>query len=202
MLRRMPFQPPTKYYCELLAPLDEQISALIAKRKELSQNNPGFPPLETIAEWCRKYGLTEDYMRSFFRFLFGEPHFLPVVEPKEFIKFVPILKAVQVENVIYSLTHMKQYSNASVVHLETEILTDQEYVQVRHASFDLAVSGDYTCRPQGVGGHGKGMHYSFVVSPRLPDETSGLEFHLSIKPIRDIPDIQEIVLTEASITFK
>lgn len=198
----MPFQPPTNYYCESLAPLDEQISALIAKRKELSDNNPGFPPLETIAGWCRKYGLTEDYMRSFFRFLANEPSFLPVVEPQEFIKFVPILKAVQVENVIYSLTHMKQYSNASVVHLETEILTDQEYVQVKHASFDLSVSGDYTCHSQGGGGHGKGMHFSFVVSPRLPDETDGLEFQLNVKPMRDIPDIQEIVLTETTVTFK
>jgi hypothetical protein len=37
---QMPFHAPTDYYCEVLAPIDEQICALLVKRKELSQNKP------------------------------------------------------------------------------------------------------------------------------------------------------------------
>lgn len=40
------FRPPTNYYCEELVPVDEQICGLLAKRKELSNNNPGFPNLD------------------------------------------------------------------------------------------------------------------------------------------------------------
>jgi len=61
---RMPFQPPTEYYCELLAPIDEQICALIAKRKEISKDNPGFTQPNLIAAWSQQYGLNEDWLRS------------------------------------------------------------------------------------------------------------------------------------------
>lgn len=201
-LMRMPFRPPTDYYCELLAPIDEQICTLIAKRKELSNNNPGFPHLNSIAAWCKQYGLNEDMMLSIFGYMYSEHHFLRQVEPTGFKKFVPILKFVEIDNVMYAVTHMKQYSNASVVYIETEVNTAEPYARLGHASFELFISPEYHCRADGGYGQKKGMQHSFVVTPPLPDEVNRVEFRLTVKPIREVPEIQEVSLAEISVTIK
>ena len=46
------------------------------------------------------------------------------------------------------------------------------------------------------------MQHAFVVIPPLPDEVSGIQFHLTVKPIREIPEIQEVSLGEISVTIK
>ncbi len=56
-MNAMPFHPPTDYYCKELAPLDEEICSLLAKRKELSNQNPGFPDPDLIARWSQAFGL-------------------------------------------------------------------------------------------------------------------------------------------------
>lgn len=198
----MPFRAPTDYYCELLAPVDEQICALVAKRKELSNNNSGFPHLDSIATWCQHYGLNEDMMLRLFGYMYSEDHFVPLEEPVGFLKFVPILKTVEIDGVFYAVTHMKQYSNASVVCVETEINTDEPYVRLGHASFELFISPEYQCRLDSGSGHKKGMQHSFVVIPPLPDEVDKFEFRLTIKPRREVPEIQEVSLTETIVTIK
>lgn len=183
---RMPFRPPTDYYCEELAPIDEQICALLAKRKELSENNPGFPHLDRISAWCQRYKLNEDLLRRIFGYMYGEHHFLPQVEPTGFLKFVPILKSVEIDSVMYAVTHMKQYSNASVVYIETEVNTAEPYARLGHAGFELFISPEYQCRSNGGYGQKKGMQHSFVVTPSLPDDMTGVEFRLSVKPFREV----------------
>lgn len=79
----MPFRVPTEYYCEELAPIDKQICALLAKRKELSHNNPGYPHLDRISEWSQQYELREDFVRMLFASLYHESSFLPRVEPTD-----------------------------------------------------------------------------------------------------------------------
>ena len=59
---RMPFRPPTDYYCELLSPIDEEICALLAKRKEISQDNPGFPQLDSITTVWTQRGYDADHL--------------------------------------------------------------------------------------------------------------------------------------------
>ncbi len=198
---RMPFRPPTEYYCELLAPIDEQICALLAKRKEISKDNPGFPQSDSIAAWSQQYGLNEDWLRTIFAYMYGEHHFLPQLEPAGFLKFVPILKSVEIDGVFYAVTHMKQYTNASVVYIENEVNTSEPYVRLGHASFELFISPEYQCRPDSGCGHKKGMQHSFVVIPPLPDEVDGLEFRLTVKP-REVPEIQEVSLTETTVIIK
>ena len=199
---RMPFRPPTDYYCEELASIDEQICVLLAKRKELSNNNPGFPNLDRISAWSQQYGLDEDWLRMTFAYMYGEHHLLPPIGPAGFLKFVPILKSVEVDSIIYAVTHMKQYSNASVVYIETEVNNDEPYVRLGHASFELFISSKYQCRPNGGCGQKKGMQHSFVVTPSLPDDLSGVEFLLSVKPFRQEPEIIELSLKDISITIK
>ena len=201
---RMSFQPPTEHYCESLAPIDEQICALIAKRKELSENNPGFPSLEFISAWCQRYELIETMTQSLFATMYNENHFSDhfQVEPTGFLKFIPILKYVEIDSVLYSVTHMKQYNNASVIYIETEVNNSEPYVRLGHAHVELFISPDYQSRQHQGSGHCKGMQYSFVVSPPLPDDITGLEFRLSIKPFPDITEMQTVALTEATVTIK
>src|SRR5680860_118439 len=198
---RMPFRPPTEYYCELLAPIDEQICALLAKRKEISKDNPGFPQRDSIAAWSQHYGLNEDMMLNIFGTMYNERIFLIQVEPAGFLKFVPILKSVEINGVFYAVTHMKQYSNASVVYIETEVRTAEPYVRLEHANFELFISTEYQCRLDSGCGQKKGMQHSFVVIPPLPDEVDGLEFRLTVKPL-EVPVIQDVSLTETTVTIK
>lgn len=197
------FRQPTDYYCEEVAPIDEQICGLLAKRKELSNNNPGFPNFDRISEWSQQYGLDEEWLQRVFAYMYGhEPHCQTTIEPAEFLKFVPILKSVAVDSIIYAVTHMKQYSNASVVCVETEVNTAEPYVRLGHANFELSISPEYQCRPNGGSGQDRGMQHSFVVTPSLPDDLTGIEFYLSIKPYRREPEMQELLLTEMSVTIK
>lgn len=68
-MKRMPFERSTNHYEEHLLPIDEQICALLKKRKDLSNNNPGFPSDDAISNWVIKYDLYEDYLSSFFQTL-------------------------------------------------------------------------------------------------------------------------------------
>ncbi|MDQ7096497.1 hypothetical protein REC12_23150 [Desulfosporosinus sp. PR] len=199
---RMPFSPPTDYYCRELAQVDEQICTLLAKRKEISNNNPGFPGLDLISAWSQTFGLEEDWLRRIFAvYMLGEERFQPPVEPVGFLKFVPVLKAVTIENMTYSVTHLKQYSNASVVYVEAELNAPDPFVQLRHANFELFISPEYQCRSSHGSGHAKGIQHAFVVTPTLPDDVSGLEFRLDVKPF-ERPKLQEISLLKTSVTIK
>lgn len=199
---RMPFRPPTDYYCESLAPIDEQICALLAKRKEISKDNPGFPHLDSISAWSQQYELNEDMMLSIFGTMYNERRFLLHVVPTGFLKFVSILKSVEIDGVLYAVTHMKQYSNVSVVYIETEVNTAEPYVRLGHAGFELFISPEYQCRSNGGYGQSKGMQHSFVVTPPLPDDVTGVEFCLTIKPLHEVPEIQVVALSELSVTIK
>lgn len=201
-LKRLPFQPPTDYYCEELAPIDVQICEFLAKRKELSDDNPGFPHLDQIFAWSKQYGLNEDWLRRIFSLMYGEHYLAPPVEPSGFLKFVPILKSVEINSVIYAVTHMKQYSNASVVYIETEANTDEPFARIGHTRFELHISPEYQCRLNGGYGQQKGMVHSFVVTPPLPDMVTEVEFNLTIKPLPEIPKIQEVSLEEKTVTIK
>ncbi|WP_407314856.1 hypothetical protein [Desulfosporosinus sp. SB140] len=199
----MPFQPPTDHYCEDLEPVDQQICGLLAKRKELSDNNPGFPSLELISAWSQKFGLNEDWLRRIFAvYMQSEDLFIPPEEPTGFLKYVPILKSVEIDSMSYTVTFMKQYNNASVVFVETEVSTSEPFVRLGHASFELFISPEHHCRQSGGCGSGKGMQHSFVVTPPLPDDVTEVEFRLSVKPLNGYPEFHEVLFKETTVTIK
>lgn len=199
----VPFKPPTDYYYSELAPIDEKICSLLAKRKELSNENPGYPNFDLISEWSQKFGLNEDWLRRIFAVcIIGEERFQPPVEPTGFLKFVPILKYLEKDNIMYSITHMKQYTNASIVFIETEVKTDEPFVRLGHAFFELKISPEFQCRLDSGSGRKNGIQHSFVVIPPLPDDVEGLEFLLTVKPHRETLAIQEVFLTETTVTIK
>lgn len=193
---------PTDYYCQSLSPVDEQLCALIAERKALSQNNPGFPPEEWITSRCEQYGLNKDMMWGIFSSLHHEHHFQPMVEPTGFLKFLSVLKTVEANQVMYTVTHLKQYTNASVVMVEIELVAGDSCGGIGHASLRLDISPEYQCRPADGCSQGNGMQYSFVVTPPLPDNLDGTEFNLTIEPFPDVPEFRRFFTEKVAVTVK
>ncbi len=192
---------PTDYYCEEISAVDEQICSLIAKRKEISNNNPGFPPLETITAWCQAYDLNEQIVYGIFHSLYHAADFIEFIEPVGFLKFIPILKTVEENRVLYSITHMKQYSNASVVFVEVENKELEPNINFGHTMLELTISSDYKCRMSGGCGYQTGALHSFIITPPLPDDVSGISFRLTVKPMKDFLDIKYIPSEEVTVTF-
>jgi hypothetical protein len=131
-MKRLPFERPTKYYDEHLYPIDEQLCSLLKQRKEASNNNPGFPPLEDISKWSEKYNLYEDLLRSLFGVLENDDHFRPRVEPVDFQKYIPVLKSVEKDQCFYSVTFIRQYANASVVNFNIDWEPEVEPIRERY----------------------------------------------------------------------
>lgn len=180
-MKRMPFEPPTEHYNEHIEEIDEQICNLIKERKDLSKNNPGFPTKQLIANWAKKYNFYEDYLNSVFAHFLNEDIYKPVIEPHGFLKNITILKSFEKDDVFYSVTFMRQYKNASVVHfnIDREDSDDDTPRRFREPFlFDLSIEGkevDYDCRNEGGGGSGGHESYTFIVSPALPDDLSELK---------------------------
>ncbi|MBD0384657.1 hypothetical protein [Paenibacillus sedimenti] len=108
MLKRMPFERPTEHYDERIIKIDEQICALLKHRKELSDNNPGFPPFEYISQWAETFELYEDFLKAFFGIFSSEEHFKPVVEPSGFRKHISVLKSVEEGDFFYTLNSISK----------------------------------------------------------------------------------------------
>lgn len=68
-MKRMPFERPTEHYDKRISSIDEQICALLKRRKDISDSNPGFPSNEYISSWAGKYDLYEDLLNSILKFL-------------------------------------------------------------------------------------------------------------------------------------
>lgn len=182
-MKRMPFERPTEHYDERISSIDEQICALLKQRKDISNNNPGFPFPEFISIWSGKYDLYEDLLNSIFSILRMEEEFKPRVEPKNYIKHIPILKSVEKDERLYTMTYIRQFENASVVqlnidwHEETDDL--DEYHRLRHRHHDsfieLNLNEDYECRTDRGGGSEGNYSLNFIVTPAIPDDPSGLK---------------------------
>ncbi|MBS4207283.1 chorismate mutase [Bacillus sp. FJAT-50079] len=177
-MMRMPFEPPTTHYDERITAIDEQICHLIKQRKELSNDNPGFPSKQLIKKWAKKYGFYEEFLNSIFADFLNEELYKPMVEPKGFLKNVPILRSFEKEDTFFSVTFVRQFENASVVHLNIDRNTHDEMINwppQEHRYFELSIEREgmeYDCRNAGGSGSGGHESYSFVVSPALSDDLS------------------------------
>jgi hypothetical protein len=177
-MKRMPFERPTEHYDERISNIDEKICDLIRQRKEISDNNPGFPPFEYISNWATTFELYEDFLKAVFGTIKNEEHFKPMVEPYGFRKHIPILKSVEKGELFYTLTSMRQYSNASVItfSIDWDMTTEIPSNPHRHSHFELYLGERYDCRMVNGGSTSGHSSYNYVVSPPLSDDISGIEF--------------------------
>lgn len=172
---RMPFERPTEHYDERVITIDEQICALLKQRKELSENNPGYPPFEYISKWATTFELYEDFLKAVFGTFISEEHFKPVVEPSGFRKHIPVLKSFESGEFFYTLNSIRQYSNASVVtfSIDWDVTTDiPPKSPYKHSYFELDIGAQYNCRMTNGGSSSGHASYNYVISPSLPDNPS------------------------------
>lgn len=179
MMRRREFEPPTNHYDNRIQSIDHQICSLIQHRKELSNNNPGFPPLQQIALWAKEFGLYEDFLRALFSHLRNEDRYRPYEEPDQFLKLIPILRSTERDGVVYTVTYIRQYNNASLVYVHadqdpTSVAMPRAEHRHGHRHFALSVGEEFECRNQGAGGSPEAYTYRFVVTPALPDTLYGI----------------------------
>lgn len=176
-MMRMSNQRESTYYDQRIEAIDDEICRLIQQRKEISNNNPGFPTKQLIADWSKKYHLLEEFLNVVFTDFQHEDIYRPMVEPKGFIQNIPILKSFEREDEFYTVTFIRQFKNASVVHLNVDknITNEMDWHKEEHTYFELAVEGGETqhdCRQNGGGGTMNHEAFSFIVSPALPDGPS------------------------------
>lgn len=178
-MKRIPFERPTEHYDERIVELDEQICALIKRRKEVSGNHPGFPPLEQISKWAADFELYEDLLKGVFGTLLSEEYFKPIVEPAGFRKYIPVLQSIERGEYFYSLTSIRQYSNASVITLsiDWDVTGDEQirYSYKHHKHFELELGQSYDCRMSEGGSSTGHASYNYVISPPLPDHLTGID---------------------------
>lgn len=192
---------PTDYYDKQLHQVDEQICALLKQRKELSKNNPGFPPDDVISNWAIKYDLYEEYLRSLFVALRMEGFFKPRVEPTRFRKHLSVLKSIELDDRFYSVTAIRQYENASIVqlHIDWDEPDDSPIDRINRRNnntFELYINKQYDCWQKRAGGSTGHLTYHFIVSPPLPDDISGIDlvFKEYSDTLKDKPTGLEIVM--------
>ncbi|WP_245799426.1 hypothetical protein [Sporosarcina newyorkensis] len=74
----------------------------------------------------KKYNFQVGFLNAVFAEFLNEELYKPVVEPKGFLKNIPILKSVEKKDVFYSVPFIRQFKNASVIHLNIDrYITDE-----------------------------------------------------------------------------
>ncbi|SFE41011.1 hypothetical protein SAMN05216378_3023 [Paenibacillus catalpae] len=193
-MRRLPMERPTDHYDARLFKIDEQICALLEERREISNHNPGYPPFKSIESWADRYHLYPDLLKSLFGMLMNEEGYLPAVEPTGFRKHLPVLRCVEQDNQVYTLTGIRQYENASVVNLS--IHGDfRDEAQRNHTHLELELDEGYRSHIDQGASTGGNAAYGFVVSPALPDDLNGITFVFREyeRPLKRKPTGMEIV---------
>ena len=181
---------PTNHYDPSVLPIDEQLCSLVAKRKAVSNNNPGFPSDEQIDRWAEQYGLHENHVHSLFLTLYNEDLHLPRLEPEGFRGIVPVMKLSEMEGQAFLITHLRQYDNATVLYFQVDYQFETKPTQGHppHVQWELFISPEYKCYSSGGSGNNEQSTRKFVVSPRLPDDLGDLTFKFSWRYMR--PDDQ------------
>lgn len=176
-MNQLPYERPTEHYDEKLETIDEQICDLIKQRKDLSSNTPSLPTKQLLSNWSKKYDLYEEFLVSVFSHFLNEEWYRPVVEPTGFLKNIPILKSFEKDHKFYTVTFIRQFKNASVVHFTIDRDDSEDDEMSRRFRdpnlFDLEIVGkevDYDCRNEGGGGSGGHESFTYIISPALPDD--------------------------------
>lgn len=197
-MKRMPFKRPTTHYDENITQIDKKICELIKQRKDISNNKPGYPPLDYISKWAETFNLYKDLLESIFGLLWNEELHKPIVDPETFIKNVPVLKWLEIDGKLFSINTIRQYSNASVVNFNVDWndINDSENCDTYLPDYKLYIGKEYTCRIEGGSGSSGYSTHKFIISPPLPDNFSGIKLTFTEyePPFIDTPISSNIVI--------
>lgn len=181
----------TNHYDERLFLIDEKICDLLIQRKEVLGKNTIFPPDEVISRLANEYDLQEEYLQSLFITMAMEDSLKPMIVPVEFKKYVPVLKIYENDGVMYTVTFIRQYANASVLYLDIDWEETKENSEVNYGPdfFELSINDTYDCRSEGGGGIPGHTSYNYIISPALPDDITGIDliFKEPGRPFKENP---------------
>ena len=135
-------------------------------------------------KWALKYNHFEDYLRSLFGSARMDGFFKIRIKSTGFREHISVLKSIEKDDQVYSVTVIRQYENASVIQLhidwdEAKDLPDLHH----HNTFELFLGEQYDCWQDRAGGSTGHYTYNFIVSPPLPDDISSMD--LVFKEYRD-----------------
>ncbi|MCY0875359.1 MAG: hypothetical protein OWT28_03665 [Firmicutes bacterium] len=169
---------PTEHYDERVRAIDEKLCEFIAKRKTLSHGNPGYPPMAQVETWAVQFGLYENYLHSLFHVLLNEDIHRPRVEPAEYLGMIPVLRLAETEGRVFLVSYLRQYQNATVLHLEIEDFVEEPSTEKPHGhvEWSVSISPEYESYWAGGGGSHNRWSHKFVVTPSLPDDVSHICF--------------------------
>ena len=176
---RMTFEPTESldtYYNESLLSIDKRLCELLNDRKKIV-NRELIPPDKVVSSLADEYGFQKEYLQSFFTTISMEDIFQPIVETVQFRKYLPVLKTYENQGMLYTVTYIRQYSNASVLYLHVDWEERNEAIESNYDPdlFDMFIDDTYICRSEGGGGTTGHMSYSYTISPALPDDLTGIE---------------------------
>ena len=169
-----PIERTNSYYNESLLSIDKKLCELLNDRKEIIKSNLGFPPDKVVSSLADEYGFQKEYLQSLFSTIEMEEHYEPTIEPVEFQKYLPVLKAYGDQKVLYTVTFIRQYANASVLYLHMD-WEEKEDANFYPDMLDLFINDTYFCHSEGGGGTTGHASHSYIISPALPDELTGIE---------------------------
>lgn len=155
---------------------------MVKQRLDISNNNPGFPPDEVITNWATKYNLYEEFLSSLFGSLRIHDFFKPRIEPNVFRKYISVLKSIEKDDYVYSVTVIRQYENASVIQLHIDWVEAEDlprdlhhHHHHPHNTLELFIGEQYDCQTDRAGGSTGHYTYNYIVSPPLPDDPSNID---------------------------
>lgn len=169
-----PIERTNSYYNESLLSIDKKLCELLNDRKKIIKSNLGFPPDKVVSSLADEYGFQKEYLQSLFSTIEMEEHYEPTIEPVEFQKYLPVLKAYGDQKVLYTVTYIRQYANASVLYLHMD-WEEKEDTNFYPDILDLIINDTYFCHSEGGGGTTGHASHSYIISPALPDDVSGIE---------------------------
>lgn len=194
----MQFRPPKKSsvpYDPALVLIDERLCQLLAARNKTAGDRPGIPDQDLIEKWAEQYDLAPEWLQLFFLRLENRQPAIPFVMPENLRSVVPLMKTAEHGDITYTITHMMQYANASVVHLEIEMKHPYQHLSHIEPQLNLSVVGQetYQVRMSQSSSNGGKSSMQFTVTPPLPDNLEWIGFGL-VPCKRERPVVKELTL--------
>lgn len=167
-------------YRDDLKLIDREIAKFLAQREQLAEGKWFLPPQNVIEEWAQEFGIQSELLIWIFRNITQRYQPSRSGEIGELQNIVPLMKRKIVNGCVYTLTHVEQYRNGSVVNLTAQLESPSAHQVSRlELLLTLAVdSRDYVVTPHGRQGGGPQLAARFLVTPKLPDDIGQVKLGL------------------------
>jgi hypothetical protein len=183
-------------YSDEVAVIDKMMLKLYADRRALTGKKRFFPPREWLVGQGEELGLEIDVVS---RFLHSLNEHVPITSPRQEtpIGVLSIMRRATAMDCEFVITHALQYESYSSLAVEVSLQGDESENAHLRPMLDLVViGGEMEYAASNFGSSGGVMHAQmrFQISPRLPDDLSGVVLSLVPGAHRSHPQPRELKL--------